>query len=452
MAPMSDYLDALVDFVDGTRLDDVPAAARAHLRAIFADTLVAFAAGMQQPEMKALAARQVAESGGGHAMIVGTGQRCGPIDAAALNATAGCWLEIDEGNLEANGHPGIQVLPAALAVAQQRGASGRAFLEACAIGYEVAGRIGSACDQRMIVHPHGTYGVVGAAVAVAKLCGLPRERMRELISLAGSSPLAGNRMTMKDGATLRNWYAAHSAQMGQMAVRLIEAGFTAPHDGLAPTCNQILFDNFRPDAVVAGLGRRWLLGDGYIKLYPCGRPVHAAIDALRDALARSPRPVLPTDVARIEVRAFQFAAFLDRTDIRNAFATRFSTPFALASVLFHGSHGLECFDEAAAANPVILDLARRVDLTEDAGYTAAWPTRQPCDVVLVMNDGSRLAGHCEVMRGEPSNPVDRAEFQAKFMAIGAPIWGEAMAGRIHAAALAVDEAADMRGFAGSPGI
>jgi 2-methylcitrate dehydratase PrpD len=449
---MSDYLDTLVDFVDATRLDDVPPAALAHLRSIFADTLVAFAAGMQQPEMKALAARQLAESGGGHAMIVGTGQRCGPIEASALNAAAGCWLEIDEGNLEANGHPGIQVLPAALAVAQQRGASGRAFLEACAIGYEVAGRIGSACDQRMIVHPHGTYGVVGAAVAVAKLCGLPRDRLRELISLAGSSPLAGNRMTMKDGATLRNWYAAHSAQMGQMALRLIEAGFTAPYDGIAPTCNEILFDNFRPDVVVAGLGSRWLLGDGYIKLYPCGRPVHAAIDALRDALARAPEPVRAEDVARIEVRAFQFAAYLNRTDIRNAFATRFSTPFALASVLVHRSHGLECFDEAAAADPLILDLARRVQLAEDAGYTAAWPARQPCDVVLVMNDGSRLSGHCEVMRGEPSNPVDRAEFQAKFMAIGTPVWGEDMAARIHAAALTVDATEDMRLFAGSPGI
>jgi len=449
---MSDYLDTLVDFVDRTRLDDVPPAALAHLRSIFADTLVAFAAGMQQPEMKALVARQVAESGGGHAMIVGTGQRCGPIEASALNATAGCWLEIDEGNLEANGHPGIQVLPAALAVAQQRGASGRAFLEACAIGYEVAARIGSACHQRMIVHPHGTYGVVGAAVAVARLSGLPRARLRELINLAGSTPLAGNRMTMKDGATLRNWYAAHSAQMGQMALRLIDAGFTAPFDGIAPTCNEILFDDFRPEVVVAGLGTRWLLGDGYIKLYPCARPVHAAIDALRDALARSPRPVAPSDVMRIEVRAFQFAAYLNRTDIRNAFATRFSTPFALASVLCHGSHGLECFDDAAAADPRVADLARRVALTEDAAYTAAWPSRQPCDVVLVMNDGSRLAGHCEVMRGEPSNPVDRAEFQAKFMAIGTPVWGEALAAQIHAAALRVDAAGDMRDFAGTPGI
>jgi 2-methylcitrate dehydratase PrpD len=449
---MNDYLDALVDFVDRTRLDDVPAGALAHLQLVFADTLVAFAAGMQQPEMKALVMRQVAEGAGGYAMVVGTGQRCAPIEAAALNATAGCWLELDEGNLRANGHPGIQVIPAALAVAQQRGASGRAFLEACAIGYEVAGRIGSACDMRMIVHPHGTYGVVGAAVAVAKLCGLPRSRLRELINLAGSSPLAGNRMTMKDGATLRNWYAAHSAQMGQMAVRLVESGFTAPFDGLAPTCNEILYDNFRPQDVIAGLGQDWLLAEGYIKLYPCARPVHAPIDALRDALAKSASAVAAADIARIEVRAFGFAAYLDRIDIRNAFATRFSTPFALASVAFHGSHGLECFDEAAARNPLILDLARRVELTEDTGYTAAFPGSQRCDVVLVLNNGRRLEGHCEVMRGEPGNPADPAEFSDKFMAIGRPIWGEALAERIRSAALAIDQVSDMRDFAGSPGI
>ncbi len=449
---MSDYLDTLVDFIDRTRLEDIPAPALAHLRLAFADTLVAFAAGMQQPEMKALAARQIAESGGGSAMIVGSGQRCAPIEAASLNAAAGCWFELDEGNLRANGHPGIQVIPAALAVAQQRRSSGRAFLEACAIGYEVSGRIGSACDMRMIVHPHGTYGVVGAAVAVARLAGLPRARLRELINLAGSSPLAGNRMTMKDGATLRNWYAAHSAQMGQMAVRLIEAGFTAPYDGLAPTCNEILYENFRPDALVEGLGERWLLAEGYIKLYPCGRPIHAAIDALLDALAKSPVPVEPADIERIEVRGFEFAVYLNRTDIRNAFATRFSTPFALASVIFHRSHGLECFDEAAAANPVILALARRVELTEVAEYSAAFPVTQPCDVSVILHDGRRLDGHCEIMRGEPGNPVDPEAFRRKFFDIGRPIWGETRTAAIHAAALSIDQTADMRDLVGSEGI
>lgn len=445
---MTDYIDEIADFAHRACLDDLPEPAVGHLRRIVADTLVAMAAGMQQPEMRALVERQLAEGAGGQACVVGAGRRGAPMDAAALNATAGCWLELDEGNLRTNGHPGIQVLPAALAVAQQGRASGRAFLEALAVGYEVSGRLGGACDMRMIVHPHGTYGVVGAALAVARLRGLPRERLRELINLAGSSPLAGNRMTMKDGATLRNWYAAHSAQMGQMAVRLVEAGFTAPHDGIRPTCNDILYDNFRPDAVVAGLGREWVLAEGYLKLYPCARPIHAAIDALRDALSRAPQPPGVEDVAQIDLRGFRFVVYLDRTDIRNAFATRFSTPFALASVIRHGSHGLECFSEAAAADPGILALARRVRMTEIPAYTAAFPERQRCELTITLRDGTRLDGRCETMRGEPANPADEAEFAAKFMAIGTPVWGESRAQAIHAEAMAVERVADMGAFAG----
>jgi 2-methylcitrate dehydratase PrpD len=447
---MTDYIDRIADFVHRTRLEDIPPAALAHLRRIFADTLVAMAAGMQQPEMRALVSRQLDEGADGMAQVVGTGRRAAPMDAAALNATAGCWLELDEGNLRTNGHPGIQVLPAALAVAQQLGASGREFLEACAVGYEVSGRLGGACDMRMIVHPHGTYGVVGAAVAVARLRGLPRERLRELVNLAGSSPLAGNRMTMKDGATLRNWYAAHSAQMGQMAVRLVESGFTGPHDGIRPTCNDILYDNFRPHDVIEGLGREWVLAEGYLKLYPCARPIHAAIDALRDALARAPRPVTAEEIVAIDLRSFRFVVYLDRTDIRNAFATRFSTPFALASAIWHGSHGLECFSDEAAARPAILELARRVRMTEVPEYTAAFPARQHCDLAITLRDGRRLEGRCETMRGEPGNPADDAEFERKFLAIGSPIWGEPRARALYAEALAVDAVGDMRGFAGGP--
>ena len=449
---MADSLDALADFACNTQISDIEPKALAHLRAILADTLAVCAIGNQEQPMRQLLALQREQVAGGQACVLGTDHTLNALDAAALNAAAGCWLELDEGNLTSNGHPGIQVIPSALAVAQQLGRSGADFLLASAIGYEVVARIGSACDMRMSIHPHGTYGVVGAAVATARLLGLGRQAMREVISLAGSSPIAGNRQGMKEGATLRNWYAAHSAQMGQMAVRLVEAGFTAPIDGIAPTCNDILYDNLRPEDVVRDLGRDWLLGEGYIKLYPCGRPVHAAIDALRAALASAPQAVRAADIARIEVRGFRFVVYLDRTDIRNAFATRFSTPFALASVAWHGSHGLECFEERAAANPQILELARRVEMTEVPAYTSAFPARQLCDVIVVLADGSRLEGHCEVMRGEPGNPADPAEYRDKFFAIGNPIWGETLCARIHEAAMQVDALADMRAFAGGQGI
>jgi len=442
------YLDQLADFANRTQLADVSPAALAYLRAIIADTLAACAVGNREPEMRALLARQLPQVAPGFASVVGSGKRLNPMDAAALNAAAGCWLELDEGNLATNGHPGIQVIPAALAVAQQLGSSGEQLLLACALGYEICGRIGAACDMRMEIHPHGTYGVVGAAVAVARLQGLDPARMRELISLAGSSSIAGNRRSMKDGATLRNWYAAHSALMGQMAVRLAEAGFTGPNDGVAATCDEVLFDNFRPDEVVRDLGRRWFLAEGYIKLYPCGRPIHAAIDALRMALAKAKSPVRPEDIEQISVRGFKFIIFLNRKDIRNAFATRFSTPFALAAVTVKGSYGLECFTDATATDPVINALMQRVEMSEVPAYSAQFPGKQLCDVAILLKDGTRLEGRCETIRGEAANPAEPAEYRDKFFAIARPVWGEALSERVYADALNMEKLGNVRQLAG----
>ena len=422
---MTDYLDTLADFACRTQLQDLDARALTHLRHVLADTLAACAIGNQEPPMQRLRQLQQTQVAGGLASVLGTAVQLNPLDAAALNAAAGCWLELDEGNLSSNGHPGIQVIPTALAVAQQLGCSGEQFLLACAIGYEIVARIGSACDMRMSVHPHGTYGVVGAAVAAGRLLGLAHGDMRELINLAASSPIAGNRQGMKEGATLRNWYASHSATMGQTALRLVQSGFTGPLDGLKPTCDDLLFDNFRPEEVVRDLGRRWLLGEGYIKLYGCGRPIHAALDALRDALAPLGEPSAwpeAEEVERIEVRGFKFLVFLGRTDIRNAFATRFSTPFAIASVLLHRSHGIECFTDEAAGDARIHALMQRIDLQEDADFSERFPQQQRCELSLLLRGGRRLHGRCEVIRGEPANPAPAQEYRDKFMALAARIW------------------------------
>lgn len=446
---MADPIDALSDFACQTQLGDVPARAMDYLRHALADTLAACAIGNQEEPMRRLRALQCEQVAAGRAAVLGTDVQLNPLDAAALNAAAGCWLELDEGNLSSNGHPGIQVIPTALAVAQQLGCSGADFLLACALGYEVVARIGSACDMRMSIHPHGTYGVVGAAVAAARLMGLGREQMREVINLAGSSPIAGNRQGMKEGATLRNWYASHSATMGQTAVRLVQSGFTGPIDGLQPTCNDVLFDHFRPADMVRDLGRSWLLGEGYIKLYGCGRPIHAAIDALRDALAplgdASAWPA-PQEIERIELRGFKFLVFLNRTDIRNAFATRFSTPFALASVLTHRSHGIECFTEAAAADERLQALMARISMEEDAAFSAEFPARQRCELTLVLRGGQRLQGRCEVIRGEPANPADAQDYKDKFMALAGRVWPASRLEPLYQQARHPESLTDLRGW------
>ncbi len=397
--------------------------------------------------MKALVAQHLPRVAAGKASIIGSGKRGNPLDAALLNATAGVWLELDEGNFNTNGHPGVHVIPAALAHAQEYGVSGVDFLTAVIVGYEICGRIGGAYQMKTIVQPHGTYGVIGAAVAVGRLCGFNATQMRTVINIAASTPMGGNRQTMRDGATVRNYYAGHGNFTGQMAVRLVQAGFTGPVDAPSVTYGQLLADDFKPAQVVAGLGCDWTLTEGYIKLYPSGRYVHSAIDALLDALRHAPDGRLaPAAIERIDVRGYKMVAFLGEKRPKNLFGTRFSVPFSIATIIKHGRADLDIFGALAFADTGIMELATRVEVVEVPEFTAAFHAKQQVELAIVCKDGQMFHGHCEVTKGEAGNPHSAADIEGKFNQLAAPIWGSANARRVYDACMTIEAVPDMREF------
>ncbi|HET7598612.1 MAG TPA: MmgE/PrpD family protein, partial [Burkholderiales bacterium] len=245
------YLETLSEFLCGTSLAGVPAAARERARWIIADCVPVIAAGMQQREMRALVARHLERAAPGSAWVIGTQRRAAALDAALLNGTAGTWLELDEGNLFAKGHPGIQVVPAAMALAQESRVSGADLLLAVAPGYEASARVSRASQVRLTIHPHGTYGVMGAAIAAARLGKFDAAQMRELLNVAATMGMATSRQTLLDGATVRNIFTGHSGYMGLMAMRLVECGFTGEIDGVANIYGKVLSDTFDREAVIA---------------------------------------------------------------------------------------------------------------------------------------------------------------------------------------------------------
>src|SRR5688572_5303886 len=272
------YLETLSRFLCSATLADIPAEARDRARWVIADCIPVVAAGMQQPEMKAFVVKHLARAASGSAWVIGTGRRAAALDAALLNGTAGTWLELDEGNLFAKGHPGIQVVPAAVALAQELDASGADLLLAVALGYELSSRVSRAANVKLSVHPHGTYGVIGAAIAAGRLKRFTPRQMLELINVASTMGMATSRQTLLDGATVRNIYTGHSGYMGLMASRLVECGFTGEIDSVSAIYGKVLSDAFDPARVVAGLGTEWLIAQSYFKLHPAGRYAHSTID------------------------------------------------------------------------------------------------------------------------------------------------------------------------------
>jgi 2-methylcitrate dehydratase PrpD len=423
-----EYLRRTARFIAETRLEDLSPAARDRGRWIMADCIPVIAAGMAMPEMRELVKRHLEHAAPGHAWVIGTGLRSNPLDAALLNGTAGTWLELDEGNLFAKGHPGIQVVPAAVAAAQERGASGADLLLALTLGYEISARISRAANVRLAVHPHGTYGVIGAAIAVAKLKKLGVAQLEELLNVAATMGMASSRNTLLKGSTVRNIFTGHSGYMGQIAVRLVESGFTGEPDGVGFVYGGGVYsDEFDPDLMVRDLGQEWLITQSYFKLYCIGRYAHSAIDALLDAEAKAPGGRIdPGRIERIDVDAYSLCAYLGGKNVTTSFGARFSVPFALATILHHGHGGLTAFDEAAVGNPEVQDLVSRVFVTSNRTYTDAFPEKQLVDLKMTLKDGTVISGHCEVTKGEPANPHDPAELRAKFFELGTPAWGEAV--------------------------
>jgi 2-methylcitrate dehydratase PrpD len=295
---------------------------------------------------------------------------------------------------------------------------------------------------RIEVHPHGTWGVIGAAVAAARLKGFDEGRMRDLINVASTMGMATSRQTLLDGATVRNIFTGHSGYMGLLALRLVECGFTGEKDSPSSVYGKVLSDGFEPAKAVANLGREWMIELGYFKLHPTGRYVHSVIDALEDLLSR--HAVEPKRVRSIEVEAYRLAAMLKEKRVTSTFGARFSVPFALATILHHGGSSLAAFEDVA--NPDVQALAARIEVREKPSYTARYPAEQCCDVRITLDDARVLEGHCVVTKGEASKPHSAAELERKFLQLGVPLWGEEAARRLLEGCLHLEREPDFARF------
>ncbi len=250
----TEYLTRLARFAEQVRIDDLAPAAIDAARDVVLDTLGAILAGSRLPENSRLADLAAARSGIRAATLIGHALKADPMLATLANGTAGVSLEVDEGNRWGGGHPAIHVLPAALAVAEERAADGGRLIEALVAGYEITSRLGGATRPRPNLHSHGTWGTAGAAVAVARLLGHEADSLRTVINLATSMSPANSWGPCFEGATIRNLYPGRAGLQGILAVHLLACGYTAVADAPSDVYGTLLAEGFDPEAAVEGLG------------------------------------------------------------------------------------------------------------------------------------------------------------------------------------------------------
>ncbi|MFH1124791.1 MAG: MmgE/PrpD family protein [Pseudomonadota bacterium] len=438
---MSDYLDEITSYVCRTSFDDLPEEVVQRSKDVLADTLAVIAAGAQEEEVKALKQRLDLAKDRCVATMIGAESRTEPGKAALFNGTAGTFLELDEGNQFGRGHPGIHVIPAALATAEEHHLPGRDFLAALVLGYEIGTRIGIACKIRMSMHPHGTWGTVAAAVAVGKLMGYDEGKMKEIINVGSSLGLATSRRTMIEGGTVRNVYAGVSGYMGILAYDLVQAGFTGEADGLSTVYGSVVSDTFNPEVMTEDLGKRFEIARNYFKMHACCRYNHGTLDALEKIVAR--KAFKPEEIVRIDVETYSLAAQLCDQNPQNMLAGKFSIPFAVATTIVHGSTGIESFRTEAVHQPAVKELAGRVFVTEDPSLTAMMPARRPSRVKVTLRNGERLEAEVYMNKGDFEDPYGAPDLERKYYSLADAVWGHKRAEKVYVSLRSFDQVEDV---------
>ena len=187
---MTEETATLAGYVAALKFEDIPRQVLERAKVLTLDLLGSAIRARREAEstpslLKMLEA--LALDGKGEATVFGDSRTWTPAVAALLNGALGHSLDFDDTHADSSLHPSAPVVPAAFAVAELVGASGRDVLTAIVAGYEVCCRLGNALDPTSHYargfHPTATAGTYGAAAAAARI--EMRQTGRAKLSIAG---------------------------------------------------------------------------------------------------------------------------------------------------------------------------------------------------------------------------------------------------------------------------
>ncbi|WP_071059260.1 MmgE/PrpD family protein [Pelistega sp. MC2] len=380
------------------------------------DTLGSIYAGSTERPVKTILA--FAQSQGplqGSAQLLPHAGTSSPYFAAMVNAAASHMVEQDDLHNSSVFHPACVVFPPALAIAQSIGASGKEFLTACVVGYEIGIRVGEFLGRShyKIFHTTATAGTIAAAATVGNLLKLTPNQMLHALGSAGTQA-AGLWEFLLTAADSKQLHTAKAAANGLMAAMLAKDGFTgaeAIFDG-KQGMGVAFSESPAYDKLNNQLGTRWALLETSFKYHASCRHTHPAADALLSLITK--HDIAIEDIVQVTAHVHQAA--IDVLGAVNVPTTVHQSKFSMGTVLgivaYKKFAGLTEFDEALN-DPNIHAFREKVHMVLDKQIDDAYPNKWLGKVTVTLNNGKTLSEFIEDPKGDPGNTLSRPEIEAK---------------------------------------
>lgn len=347
---------------------DIPASARSMARFSLFDWLVCGRAGVEEPLAVMLRNYVAAEGGRPVASVFGGSQA--PARAAALvNGATSHALDYDDTHFAHVGHPSVGIYPAALAAAEEMGATAAEVADAFLIGAEASVRIGMVLGSGHYnrgFHQTATAGAFGATVAAGRLYGLTRDQMRVAIGLCATR---ASGLRSQFGTMGKPYNAGIAAANGVECAGLARAGFTSADDGLMGAQGFMATHADAPEMPADTPPGTFLFEDIKYKLHACCHGTHAMIEAL--AALKLAHNLTPDRVAKVQLRTSpRWLSVCDIKAPRTGLEVKFSYNW-LAGMVLAGipTSSDRAYTDGLAEDAELADFAGRITVAGEAGVT-----------------------------------------------------------------------------------
>lgn len=428
---------AVAQFVVAFGSDDIDTAAREDVKKLIKDQLAIQIGAAQLPWSKQV--RAFRKPRPGKSTIVGEDTKAAAADAAYLNAAYGHGFEYDD--FAGNAHPGCCVVPTALAIGEEVGATLEQVVVALLTGYETyvrIGRLGSPDLLNCGWQPHSVLANFGAAAIAAKLYGLDEEQTMNALAIA-LSHASGTTEYASTGGSIKRAHAGMAVRNGIESVELALAGITGPRRWL--TGDRGLYRTFIRKSVGDDARTDFLPGHPLeirklmFKAYCCCAANHAYIEAMAEVRHRV------DDITGVDakIQTMTDAIVGNRNahiyQPRNIEELQYSLPAQMALSVLGKGNGYrthrDFLDGKLKLTPDsdAIQFARRIKLEVDTDLDRKYPYFV-ADVTVKYRDGTSQHLFRERARGSPNHPFTRDEHQAKLDELTEDVIGKRQASQL----------------------
>lgn len=388
-------------------------------------------------------ARQVPVASG--ASLLGSTARTTPDLAAFSNGAMVRYLDFNDTYLSKEpAHPSDNI-PAALAVGQVAGRSGKDIITAIALGYELQCRLCDAASLRAHGWDHVVYGASSTALLASKLWGLTPVQTVHALGLAGVCNFA-TRQTRT--GQISDWKAcafSNAARNGVFAANLARQGMTGPNEIFEGPKGLFHMVTGPFELAWAAEPDDWMIRKTYIKFWPAEYHSQSAIDA---ALQLRPEIGDWQNIDTILIESFEAAVSIIGSEPEKWRPTSRETAdhsmgYCVVLALRDSDVTRESFSDANIRDADVLDLLDRIKIVETDECNAGYPDGIPNKLIIRLKDGRELKKLVTYPRGHAGNPMTDDEVIAKFRRQAVGVVSDATADRIIDQAFALDELADV---------